>query len=143
MNDSCVNQKYNYQLLFHPHDRLFLVKVHVHWAAGFYSRVNREIKVSICYWLVPIEENSKWMRMSMRLIINHCPLREKKLVNLVSIHMYACLIEKWRFFFGLRLSKRLYTKQNSLWKNKNSRTINYDRHKPCLFNIQSMKDDEE
>ncbi len=29
----------------------------------------------------------------MRLIINHCPLRKKKLVNLVNIHTDACLIE--------------------------------------------------
>ena len=79
----------------------------------------------------------------MRLIINHCPLRKEKLVNLVSIHTYACLIENKDSFFGLLLKKRLHAKQNSLWKNKNSRIINYDRHKPCLFNIQSMNDDEE
>jgi hypothetical protein len=47
-NDSCVNEKYNYQLLFHPHDRTFFFQLKFMFIElhGFYSRVNREIKVT-------------------------------------------------------------------------------------------------
>jgi hypothetical protein len=56
----------------------------------------------------------------MRLIINHCTLRKKKLVNLVSIHTYACLIENEDSFWSAIEEKVTYKTKLSMEKQEQS-----------------------